>query len=207
MGMKWTALAIDNGPAIRSQRLLLLALCDRADENGICWPSRADLRKRASMSDSTLTRCLRALEAMPEDGSGPWIQRQRRFNNSNVFRINVWKLQELEAKRRAERKATPEGFEPFAEEVAAQAIENKGSGHGEQGSGHGDRGSGHGDGLTGHPAAPNLSRTCQEPSAIGAAKPVLRDPALFAAYLAEKQPAETFEQWQGRMRPSWTRAA
>lgn len=201
MGMKWTALAIDNGPAIRSQRLLLLALCDRADENGICWPSRADLRKRASMSDSTLTRCLRALE------EGRWIQRQRRFNSSNTFRVNIWKLQELEAQRRSARKAVPEGFEPFEEEIAAQAVENKGSGHGEQGTGHGDGGSGHGDGGSGHFAAPNLSRTCQEPSASGVCKPVLRDPALFTAYLAEKRLNETFEEWQGRARPAWARAA
>lgn len=153
MSMEFTALAMAVGPQVRSERLLMLALCDRADENGVCWPSRADLRERASMSDATLTRCLRRLEA------AGWIQRQRRFNTSNVFRVNVLRLRELHAAR-AVRPRFGADFEPFPEERAAkaQAVESKGSAHGEQGSAHGEQGSA-------HSAAPNQSRTDHEPKA------------------------------------------
>lgn len=155
MSMEYTACALAVGPDVRSDRLLLLALCDRADENGVCWPSRADLRERASMSDATLTRSLRRLEA------GGWVHRQRRFNTSNVFRVNVARLRERYAALRAKPRVSAE-FEPFPEERAAQSqvVENKGSAHGEQGSAHGEQGSA-------HCAAPNLSRTNQEPKKAG----------------------------------------
>lgn len=153
MSMEFTALAMAVGPQVRSERLLMLALCDRADENGVCWPSRADLRERASMSDATLTRCLRRLEA------AGWIQRQRRFNTSNVFRVNVLRLRELHAAR-AVRPRFVVDFAPFPEEAAAmaEAVENKGSAHGECFSAHGDA-------LSAHFAAPNQSLTDHEPKA------------------------------------------
>ena len=50
-----------------AMKLLLVALADRADESGVCWPSRNDLLLRTGMSFSTITRTARALE-----GAG-WI--------------------------------------------------------------------------------------------------------------------------------------
>jgi len=108
-------------------KMVLVALADRADENGICWPSRQDLRLRTAMSDASLTRSLRWLE------KERWLQREQRFNTSTRFRLNVVKIARCAAQCKAERKAAKLGreWEPFPEEVA-QAIENKGDAHSEQ---------------------------------------------------------------------------
>lgn len=48
----------------KSSKMLLLALADRADDNGTrCFPSRADLAKRTMDSERTVTRRLADLES------------------------------------------------------------------------------------------------------------------------------------------------
>lgn len=132
MSFKYTALALDHGPTDSAEKLLLLALCDRSDESGVCWPTRADLMQRTGASYATISRKLRMLEVQG------WIQRQRRFNASTRFRINVSRLHRLEAEATAQRKThVPKGFEPFEDEVA-QPIENKGTVHSEPTSVHCD---------------------------------------------------------------------
>lgn len=147
MSFKLTALMLDHGPSDPLAKLLAMALCDRADENDVCWPSREDLRKRTGASDSTITRKLRLLEV-----SG-YIQRQQRFNDSVRFRINGLKLHQMEAAAQAAKLVTvPKGFEPFQEELDAvkipQVIDNKGDGHSDHAYGHRDRAYGHRDHLT-----------------------------------------------------------
>ena len=104
-----------------AMKLLLIALADRADETGVCWPSRCDLKLRTTMSDSQITRTLQALVA------GKWIQRQQRRDASTLFRLNLVKIRRCAAQCKADRKAAKLGreWEPFPEEVA-QAIENNG---------------------------------------------------------------------------------
>ena len=134
MSFKFTALALDHGPDDPLSKLVLMALCDRANEKAICWPARSDLMARCKVGASTLSRKLRSLEA------AGWIMRKQRFNASTVFRVNVQRLYDLEAVALAEKRATPpDGFEAFPEEIAAQAIENKG-----------DALCGHTDALCGH---------------------------------------------------------
>lgn len=147
MSFKLTALMLDHGPVDPLAKLLAMALCDRADENGVCWPSRADLRKRTGASDSSITRKLRLLEV-----SG-YIQRQQRFNDSVRFRINSLKLHQMEAAAQAAKLVTvPKGFEPFQEELDAvklpQPFDNKGDGHSDHAYGHTDHAYGHSDHLT-----------------------------------------------------------
>jgi hypothetical protein len=69
------------GPA--SRRLVLLALADSANDEGVCWPSIATLARKAGIGRTTAEDAVRSLEA---DGL---LVRNRRFNDSNVYRL-VW---------------------------------------------------------------------------------------------------------------------
>lgn len=145
MSFKLTALMLDHGPADPLAKLVAMALCDRADESGVCWPSRDDLVKRTGASNRTITRKLRLLEVQG------YIQRQQRFNDTTRFRINGLKLHQMESAAQAAKLVqVPKGFEPFQEELETvglpQAIENKGDGHCDHPDGH----TGHTVGHCGH---------------------------------------------------------
>lgn len=149
MSMKLTALMLEHGPADPLAKLVAMCLTDRANDQNICWPSRDDLIARTGASYATISRKLRLLEVQG------YIQRQRRFNNSTVFRINALRLHQAEAEaQRARALAVPKGFEPFEEEMAAapvpQAIENKGSVHSDPPSVHSEPPLVHSEPLTSH---------------------------------------------------------
>jgi hypothetical protein len=57
-------------PAAPRERLVLLALADRADEAGLCWPGVAWIARRVAASERSVQRCLAKLEA---DG---WLERR-----------------------------------------------------------------------------------------------------------------------------------
>jgi len=128
-----------------AMKLLLIALADRADESGVCWPSRDDLVLRTGMSLSTITRTARALEA------GQWVQRKQRRDTSTVYRLNVRKIARCAEQCKAARKLrrVVGDWEPFPEELA-QGIEKAGEGQNEPGSGHSEPGSGHSEPGSGH---------------------------------------------------------
>lgn len=48
-------------PLPSTQRFVLLALADAADENGACWPSVSMLAKRCAISTRTVQRALQGL--------------------------------------------------------------------------------------------------------------------------------------------------
>lgn len=62
-------------------KLVLLALCDHADEDGLCWPSQERLAKKAACSHDTAARRLLALEKLG------FIQRRRRARQNTIYRI------------------------------------------------------------------------------------------------------------------------
>lgn len=66
-----------------TQKLVLLALADRADHEGQCWPSYDDIRKRTCLTRNAISGAIKALE---ESGV---LERQRRFSSSTVYRITV----------------------------------------------------------------------------------------------------------------------
>jgi len=179
MSFKLTALMLDHGPSDPLAKLVALALCDRADENGICWPSRSDLRARTGAADATITRKLRALE------SAGFIQRRQRFNNSSVFRVNAAKLQELELQAQREKAVViPHGFEAFPEETAqlqrAQAIENKGDAHREHTVAHREHTVAHAEHLT-------YQKSTNQPCAVAKSAPVGASTAPSPALPCEGQ--------------------
>lgn len=151
-----------------AMKLLLIALADRADETGVCWPSRDDLALRTGLSQSAITRTARALE------SGQWVQRKQRRDTSTLYRLNVVKISRCAAQCKAERRLRRAGgeWEKFPEEIA-QPVENNGDGQCDPTSGQCDPTSGQSDHLT--PQEPlkkhsrrRASRPDRRPVATGA---------------------------------------
>lgn len=64
-----------------SQKLVLLALADRANEADECYPSIAQIRLDTCLKVDTICGATRALEEIG------LIARQRRYNNSTVYRL------------------------------------------------------------------------------------------------------------------------
>lgn len=50
-------------PCPDSDKLVLLAMCEFADANGLCWPSHATLARMTSRSRATVIRCIERLVA------------------------------------------------------------------------------------------------------------------------------------------------
>lgn len=67
-------------------RLVLLALADSMNTDGVCWPSVATLADKAGVSER---RTRETLSQLVVDGI---VIKRARFNNSNVYRIDVTKL-------------------------------------------------------------------------------------------------------------------
>lgn len=66
MAIKEITRVWERSSASGSHLLLMLALADRADEDGICWPGNEYLAQRARVQDRHLKRMKRALEASGE---------------------------------------------------------------------------------------------------------------------------------------------
>ncbi len=62
MSIALMSLVWKHGPPDRSQRLLMLAIADSANDQGICWPSTKLLAGKSCMSVRSVLRSLKALE-------------------------------------------------------------------------------------------------------------------------------------------------
>jgi hypothetical protein len=181
MSSKLASLVLDHGPRSATAKIILMCLADRADANGVCFPSRRDIMERSGVSNSSITNHLRDLE---RDG---WLQRKARFNSSTIFRVNVSRLLALAADRQAQRKL-PKGFTPFPEDAQpAQPIENKG-----------DATSCHTDATTWHTDATKKHLNLSNNLPIKGKALVFSDKD-FDRYLATSKPGETREMWLARM--------
>lgn len=110
MAMQLVIGALDRGPTDKAETLVLLALADGADgETGETWPSLARIALRSRLTRRGVQKVLARLEA---DG---WlsIDRHRTRPNgsttSNIYRLNVARLDPEGVERRAARSAKTEG--------------------------------------------------------------------------------------------------
>lgn len=62
MSLRMMTMVWDEGPKDATMRLVLLAMADIADDNGVCWPSVATIAERSCMSDRNARRIIRKLE-------------------------------------------------------------------------------------------------------------------------------------------------
>lgn len=87
MSIKLMSLVWDFGPNDSTQRFVLLALADRAnDQGGSCYPSILELSKKCAMSQRTV---IRAIDALVDGG---FLQRKRHKSRSNSYTIIVARL-------------------------------------------------------------------------------------------------------------------
>lgn len=71
------------------ERFTLLALADRADEDGICWPSVPTLARKCRTGESTIRRHLKALAGLGV------LRVKHRSNDSSVYQIVLSQLRQL----------------------------------------------------------------------------------------------------------------
>jgi len=72
-----------HGPRCRAERLVMLALADRADEHGYCHPAMIDIANRAAMTERGARGVIRRLEA-----SG-WLEVKRGGGRHGTSRYRV----------------------------------------------------------------------------------------------------------------------
>lgn len=87
MSVKALTWAFDQ-PISATDKVVLLALADHANENAVCWPSIALLVQRAHVGERTVQRALQSLE----DGGFIFRERRQRENGSdtsNLYRLNM----------------------------------------------------------------------------------------------------------------------
>jgi len=76
----------------RSEKLVLLALCDRANKkNNMCWPSHKDISKRTGLSNKTVRR---AIKTLCELGIISYVTRRKADGGltSSLYTIHAEKL-------------------------------------------------------------------------------------------------------------------
>ena len=88
MSLKWTKqIWASTELSHPTDRLMLLALADNANDEGLCWPSVETLRRRSSLKTRRGARkVLERLEA------GTFIERVERPGRSNVYRLSGERL-------------------------------------------------------------------------------------------------------------------
>lgn len=81
MSIEHLSWAFDLEGLSSSEKLTLLALCDRADQNGKCWPAYTDILRRTGLNRKTLASTIRSLE---DKGL---IEKGKRHGRSTVYSI------------------------------------------------------------------------------------------------------------------------
>ena len=112
-----------------SEALVLLALADQANDEGLCWPSQEKLAPKARQSVSTLRRSLRSLEKM---GLLTTITRSStRGRRSNLYLLHIGARPDLSmrsAKAVTLSEETVQACEMLEEASGAKFVANKATG-------------------------------------------------------------------------------
>lgn len=82
MSVRYVTRAIDEKSVTGNDRLVLIALADHADDDGVCFPGQEKLALRLGVSERTLNRVMSRLE---EAGL---IERSRRYREFDGFRTS-----------------------------------------------------------------------------------------------------------------------
>ena len=105
MTWAWGLMELD-----QSQTLVLLALADAANDDGVCWPSQAELGRKARLKDRAVRNQIRSLEAMGLVSVSSRSTSQGR--KTNVYRLNIGCDFSLQSKQPARNAGWVEGSEP-----------------------------------------------------------------------------------------------
>ena len=104
MTWAWGLMELD-----QSQTLVLLALADAANDEGVCWPSQAEIGRKARLKDRAVRNQIRSLEAAGLLSVSRRATPQGR--KTNVYRLNIGCDFSLQSKQPARNAGWVEGFE------------------------------------------------------------------------------------------------
>ena len=104
MTWAWGLMELD-----QSQTLVLLALADAANDDGVCWPSQAEIGRKARLKDRAVRNQIRSLEAMGLVSVSRRATPQGR--KTNVYRLNVGCEFSLQSKQPARNAGWVEGLD------------------------------------------------------------------------------------------------
>ena len=102
----------------QSQTLVLLALADAANDEGVCWPSQVEIGRKARLKDRAVRNQIRSLEAAGLLSVSRRATPQGR--KTNVYRLNIGCDFSLQSKQPARNAGWVEGSE--SEPVDNQAF-------------------------------------------------------------------------------------
>ena len=107
MAIAWLNYVFEHSPTRGGARLVLLTLADRADDQGVCWPSVADIAKRAGISERHVRRIIAGLVragelAIVKRGGGIRPGSNRKKGTPTTYRLV----------RNAETLSSASGFQP-----------------------------------------------------------------------------------------------
>lgn len=104
MSIAWmTRVWASSEPSHPTDRLMLLALADNANDEGYCWPSMATLQHKCRLQ--TLRGARKVLERLESCG---FVQRISRPGRSNIYALNGQRLETPERPDRGAAVTTPE---------------------------------------------------------------------------------------------------
>ena len=102
MTWAWGLMELD-----QSQTLVLLALADAANDDGVCWPSQAEIGRKARLKDRAVRNQIRSLEAMGLVSVSRRATPQGR--KTNVYHLNIGYNFSLQSKQPARNAGWVEG--------------------------------------------------------------------------------------------------
>ena len=105
MTWAWGLMELD-----QSQTLVLLALADAANDEGVCWPSQAEIGRKARLKDRAVRNQIRSLEAAGLLSVSRRATPQGR--KTNVYHLNIGCDFSLQSKQPARNAGWVEGSEP-----------------------------------------------------------------------------------------------
>ena len=102
--------------------LALLALADRADEDGICWPGRDWIAKRSRVRKDNLRRIIRVLEEAGEIVYDPGRGRGKRTYYLVTVALEPPQIKEIAVRRF---QMTEEGATEFVAEIVNRQLQHQ----------------------------------------------------------------------------------
>ena len=73
-----------------AEKMVLLALSDNANDEGVCWPSIRTICRKTSLTERTVQKCISRL------GEKGLLSVQERYGRSNVFHLTTYLAGKLE---------------------------------------------------------------------------------------------------------------
>tara|TARA_R100000951_G_scaffold8301_2_gene7558 strand:- start:2004 stop:2540 length:537 start_codon:yes stop_codon:yes gene_type:complete len=90
-----------------SEKAILIALADRADAEGYCFPSYKDITERSGAHRETVALALSKFEDLG------LIQRKRRYSKSNEYYLCIAQREPVRVEEKAPAKSKQDGFDDF----------------------------------------------------------------------------------------------